>query len=211
MVSKLSISSDKKGDEIGDDADGGLSSGMEGSSRAVPKPKKPPDPSFIGEDLSKVLSEGPWFFRGQALLLIPWRPNFQPMRERIEVIPVWVQLPELPLEYLQKDILINIAKSIGQPIKLDGFTLRGQRAKYARIYLLWNLSSKLRAGIWINGGGSSFWQAIAFENVPRLCSYCGKIGHLEDNCIAKSVPVCAEEKCGGIKDGQISNQDVPMS
>ncbi|WOL03955.1 hypothetical protein Cni_G12675 [Canna indica] len=120
------------------------------------------------EDLNKVLTEGPWFFKGQALLLTPWRANFQPLLEKIEAIPVWIQLPGLSLEYLRKDILLNIVRSIGQPIKIDGITLKGQRAKFARICILWNLNNKVPSGIWVNGGGVRFWQAIAFENIPKL-------------------------------------------
>ncbi|WOK92021.1 hypothetical protein Cni_G00712 [Canna indica] len=30
--------------------------------------------------------------------------------------------------------------------------------------------------------GSKFWQAIAFENIPKLCFSCGKMGHSKENC-----------------------------
>ncbi|WOL01218.1 hypothetical protein Cni_G09932 [Canna indica] len=58
-------------------------------------------------DLNHVISNGPWFLYGQVLLLIPWKPNFQPLSEKIESIPVWVQFPGLPVEYLQNDILLK--------------------------------------------------------------------------------------------------------
>ncbi|WOL08837.1 hypothetical protein Cni_G17590 [Canna indica] len=137
------------------------------------------------EDRNKVFTEGPWFFRGHALLLTPWNANFQPLMKTIDVIPVWIQLPDLPLEYLQKDILMKIVRSIGQPIKIDGVTMRGLRAKFARVCILWSLKNKVPPGIWINGDGLKFWQAIAFESIPKLCFACGKMGHLVDHCSEK--------------------------
>ncbi|WOK97480.1 hypothetical protein Cni_G06188 [Canna indica] len=105
--------------------------------------------------------------------------------ETIDAIPVWIQLPGLPLEYLQNNILMKIVRSIGQPIKIDGVTMRGLRAKFARVCILWNLKNKVPPGIWINGGGSKFWQPIAFQSIPKLCFACGKIGHLIDHCSEK--------------------------
>ncbi|WOL11361.1 hypothetical protein Cni_G20123 [Canna indica] len=99
------------------------------------------------EDRNRVLTEGPWFFRGQALLLTPWRPNFQPLLEKIDSIPVWIQLPGLPIEYLQKDILLKIVSCIGHPIKIDSVTLNGQRAKFARVCMLWNLKDRIPSAL----------------------------------------------------------------
>ncbi|WOL05493.1 hypothetical protein Cni_G14222 [Canna indica] len=84
------------------------------------------------DDLKNVLIEGPWFFRGQALLITPWRANFQPLLEKIEAVSIWVQFPGLPIEYLQKDILLKIANCISQTIRVDDVTLNGHRAKFAQ-------------------------------------------------------------------------------
>ncbi|WOL20110.1 hypothetical protein Cni_G28912 [Canna indica] len=100
-----------------------------------------------GDYLYKVLAGGPWFLRDQVLLLIPWRPNFQPLIEKISTIPIWLQLPGLPLEYIQTNILLKIASCIGQPIKVDEITLRGQRAKFARICVLWDLDKPIPHGL----------------------------------------------------------------
>ncbi|WOL07227.1 hypothetical protein Cni_G15965 [Canna indica] len=86
------------------------------------------------DDMESVLSKGPWFLGGQVLLLTPWRVNFQPMFERIDTFP------GLPVEYMQREILHQMAVFLGQPIKIDEVTLRGQRAKFARICVLWDLS-----------------------------------------------------------------------
>ncbi|WOL11021.1 hypothetical protein Cni_G19782 [Canna indica] len=132
--------------------------------------------------MNKSANQWSLVLQREALLLTPWRANFQPFLEKIEAIPIWLQLSGLPIEYLQKDILMRIASAIGQPIKIDNVTLKGQRARFARLCVFWNLNNKVSSGIWINGGGDRFCQAIAFENIPKLCFSCGKVGHLSDVC-----------------------------
>ncbi|WOL08320.1 hypothetical protein Cni_G17073 [Canna indica] len=101
------------------------------------------------ENYEMDLSGGSWFMRGQALLLKPWKPNFQPLLERIDTIPIWVQFPGLPVEYLQENILRKLVESVGQFIKIDEVTMRRQRAKYARVCVLWDLTRTVPNGIWV--------------------------------------------------------------
>ncbi|WOL10554.1 hypothetical protein Cni_G19312 [Canna indica] len=108
------------------------------------------------DDMNHVISNGPWFLNGQVLLLIPWKPNFQPLLEKIETIPVWVQLPGLPVEYIHREILFKITSALGQPVKIDEITVRGLRGKYARVCILWKLDKKMPNGIWINCKGCRF-------------------------------------------------------
>ncbi|WOL18967.1 hypothetical protein Cni_G27764 [Canna indica] len=93
------------------------------------------------DDLNHVLTNGPWFLNGQVLLTTHWKVNFQPCLEKIETIPVWIQFPGLPVEYLYKDILLQLAAKIGQPIKVDEITMKGSRAKYARDMNMTNLEN----------------------------------------------------------------------
>ncbi|WOL00771.1 hypothetical protein Cni_G09484 [Canna indica] len=137
------------------------------------------------EDLNHVLTNGPWFLNGQVLLTVPWKPNFQPLLEKIESIPVWIQFPSLLVEYLHRDILFKLAEAVGQPIKCDEVTVKGTKGKYARVCVLWNSNKNLPNGIWINCMNTRFCQAIASENTSKLYFGCGRIGHLIVNCNEK--------------------------
>ncbi|WOK97754.1 hypothetical protein Cni_G06462 [Canna indica] len=76
-----------------------------------------------------------------------------------------------------------IAAAVGRPLKIDEVTLKGCRAKFARVCILWDLSKAVPNGLWIKCMGKSIWQAAAFENVPRLYYKCGKFGHLQEHCL----------------------------
>ncbi|WOL01793.1 hypothetical protein Cni_G10510 [Canna indica] len=94
----------------------------------------------------------------------------------------------LPLEYLNSEILMQIASAIDRPLKIDDITMKGNRAKFARVCILWDLRNTVPNGVWINCLGGRIWQAIAFENIPKLCFRCGKIGHLQEHCESSSIP-----------------------
>ncbi|WOL10598.1 hypothetical protein Cni_G19357 [Canna indica] len=85
------------------------------------------------EDYWEVFSGGPWFLRGQTLSLISWRENFQPLKESIEVVTVWIQFPGLLFEYLHENIIPQLVVVIGRPLKIDEYTLSGTRGKFVRV------------------------------------------------------------------------------
>ncbi|WOL09486.1 hypothetical protein Cni_G18239 [Canna indica] len=159
-------------------------------------------------DYEMALSGGPWFMRGQALLLKPWRPNFQRLLERTDTIPIWIQFPGLPVEYLHEIILRKLAESVGQFIKIDEVTMRRQRAKYARICILWDLTRTVPNGIWVKSSRGKFWQAVAVENIPKLCYHCGKIRHTRNQCVAQEGMLMPDKTTDSIKDCRENNEDA---
>ncbi|WOL08081.1 hypothetical protein Cni_G16833 [Canna indica] len=137
----------------------------------------------IEEDYWNVFSGGRWFLRGQALSLIPWKNCFQPMKETISVVPVWIQMPGLPVEFMHVEILPQIAAVIGKPVKMDEYTMARVRGKFARVCVLLDITKPIQQGVWIDTEKGNFFQTIAYENLPVLCFKCRKVGHKEDGCV----------------------------
>ncbi|WOL08546.1 hypothetical protein Cni_G17299 [Canna indica] len=96
------------------------------------------------EDYWEVYAGGLWFLRGQTLFLIQWKNNFQHSIEKIDAIPVWVQLPGLPLEFLNSRILPQVAAAIGKPLRFDNVTQKGERGKFTCIYVMMNLKEPVQ-------------------------------------------------------------------
>ncbi|XVF21486.1 hypothetical protein REPUB_Repub12eG0094500 [Reevesia pubescens] len=46
---------------------------------------------------------------------------------------IWIQLPELPIEYYDMSILYKIGSLISKPIKIDMYTGNANHAQYTRI------------------------------------------------------------------------------
>ena len=49
--------------------------------------------------------------------------------------PVWVRLPELPLEFWNEDVFKGVANSFGELLSIDLITASKSRLIYARIYV----------------------------------------------------------------------------
>lgn len=64
------------------------------------------------ESCDKVLAEH-FFFDNKPLILKPWEPNMDIVKEDIRVVPVWIQL-KLNLKYWGKKALFKIVEKIGK-------------------------------------------------------------------------------------------------
>ncbi|XP_048491336.1 uncharacterized protein LOC125492674 [Beta vulgaris subsp. vulgaris] len=106
---------------------------------------------------------------------------------------VWIHLPELPVEYYDKEALFTIASKLGKPIRVDYATNHLTRARYARICIEINLSKPITSKIWIGNQ----WQVILYENLHSLCFVCGRIGHQKNQCTeSKGKAVMAQHESG---------------
>ncbi|XVE92288.1 hypothetical protein REPUB_Repub01dG0084000 [Reevesia pubescens] len=71
------------------------------------------------DDRFKVLTKGPWKIMDHYLIVQHWRPHFQPSQATIGSIAVWVHFPELPLEYFNEEVLMEIGRILGKPLNID--------------------------------------------------------------------------------------------
>ncbi|WOL10078.1 DNA-directed primase/polymerase protein isoform X6 [Canna indica] len=104
------------------------------------------------------------------------------MKEYISIVSVWIQMPGLPLKFLNQKILLQLAAVIGKPVKIDDFTLSGTRGKYARVCVLLDLKKPIEQGFWVEAKGSCFFQTVAYENLPNVCFNYERIEHKEEQC-----------------------------
>lgn len=95
------------------------------------------------EALAKVLSGGPWKIMDHYLLVQRWKPYFRPSLAPLGKTAVWIRLPELPIEFFNADLLMEIGNQIGKPIKVDTKTTMATRGKFARVCVEVNLSKPL--------------------------------------------------------------------
>ncbi|KAL0309220.1 UNVERIFIED_CONTAM: hypothetical protein Sradi_5864300 [Sesamum radiatum] len=102
-----------------------------------------------------------------------WKPNFVPSQSLPSSLVIWVQFPNLPIEYYDFDVLFHIAKLIGRPIKMDQHTFQKQRCKFARVcgYVLFSIPSY-----------SPHHQQVRYELNTLFCYRCGSLGHVRVAC-----------------------------
>ncbi|WOK97370.1 hypothetical protein Cni_G06078 [Canna indica] len=76
------------------------------------------------------------------------------------------------MEYLDGNILPQIAAVVGRPLKIDNHTQSGDRGKFARVCVMLNIKKPLQQGFWIDSDSSSFFQSVAYENLLLICFSC---------------------------------------
>ncbi|CAI0545931.1 unnamed protein product [Linum tenue] len=91
---------------------------------------------------------------------------------------VWVRLPGLPSEFINKEAAERIAGRIGRPIRVDHATQIGERGRFARVCVEVDLSKPLLSQYKIEG----ITYYIEYEGLHQICSECGKYGHSKQAC-----------------------------
>ncbi|KAI0488433.1 hypothetical protein KFK09_028264 [Dendrobium nobile] len=139
------------------------------------------------EARNAILCGGPWFIEGNIVGLDRWTPQFSPESMEGLSSPVWIRLPNLPLQYWDDCNIARIASKIGVPLWIDAQTGNWGRREYARVCVRMCLDWKLQSGIWINGMNGRFYQKVEYEGIGILCYGCGKVGHWKEFCPSRAV------------------------
>nr|XP_027066014.1 uncharacterized protein LOC113691883 [Coffea arabica] len=83
-------------------------------------------------DFHRVWARGIWYVHGHPMRVFKWTPSFHVDREP-SVVPVWFQVPKLPLHLFHKETLFQIAEMVGVPLLVDAATLAVSRPSVARV------------------------------------------------------------------------------
>ncbi|KAL2533177.1 Uncharacterized protein Adt_06528 [Abeliophyllum distichum] len=103
--------------------------------------------------------------------------------EEISIMPVWVVLPELPLDFWNPKGLGKIASKIDKPISLDNLTSLRGRLSYARVLIEVDAAKELVRTVNIGlPNGDVYDQKVIFEHEPKFCSFCRTFGHSHSSC-----------------------------
>lgn len=100
------------------------------------------------EDFHHALSGGPWMIYGHYLTVQPWNDSFSTETDRPKTIVGWVRFPGLPYKFYEKNILKEIASTLGTVCRIDfSHTLiKKQSLRDWPLFLisrnLWNLMLK---------------------------------------------------------------------
>ncbi|KAL0925295.1 hypothetical protein M5K25_003616 [Dendrobium thyrsiflorum] len=137
------------------------------------------------EAIEEVLSGGPWFINNHIIGLERWTVDFSTNSLKGLSSPVWIRLPNLPLQCWDEENVALIASMVGVPLMLDGQMFCWGRREFARICVRIELDKPLPLGVWVDGMAGRFFQKVVYERIPSLCFNCGMVGHVKDSCTLK--------------------------
>lgn len=133
----------------------------------------------------RIMEEGPWIFRGYALML----EEFDGLTTIPKVIPYrvlgWIQIHKIHHLYHIEAILKQLAAKVGevQKVELKAVALRRGDFHRARVKLLVS-----RPLVWVvtlaPEGQPTIVLQIKYEKLPPFCAHCGLMGHIHLECSA---------------------------
>ncbi|XP_021839712.2 uncharacterized protein [Spinacia oleracea] len=97
----------------------------------------------------------------------------------LRVIPVWIKLPNLPLNCWGSDSLSRIGSLLGVPLYADECTSKQMRISFARLLVEIYVTKDLPKSVTIQGpAGIAIVQKVIYEWLPPFCTKCNLVGHV---------------------------------
>ncbi|KAH0712497.1 hypothetical protein KY289_008456 [Solanum tuberosum] len=146
------------------------------------------------EERDMVLCSGPHHLLRRPVIMKPWVPEFNFKEEILTTIPLWVKLPNLPLNCWNSVVLSKIAGSLGNPLYADECTSQTSRISFARILVEVDVTRPLAKVIKIKyPKGRIVEQKVWYEWKPMFCQKCLQVGH---SCVDKPTATIQVQKKG---------------
>ncbi|GLJ30001.1 hypothetical protein SUGI_0593110 [Cryptomeria japonica] len=120
---------------------------------------------------------------GKGFYIKDLRSNFDPKKEEISQIPLWICLYSLPHEYWDMETLKLIGDKLGGFLKADEALEVNEFNMYARICIQWQAMHPLPQFIELKLGEGVWRQSIEVEDLVDVCALCKKNGHSEAECL----------------------------
>ncbi|CAI9099800.1 OLC1v1036676C1 [Oldenlandia corymbosa var. corymbosa] len=118
---------------------------------------------------------------GYTMPILKWKPRFR-FEEDPPVVPIWVSLYNLPVEYMHPEVIFSMATAIGQPLKVDTPILNMTRPSVARFCVEVDLLKELPKSLKIGKRGRKHEQIFTDEHVASYCPKSCKLGQKESDC-----------------------------
>ncbi|XP_020681241.1 uncharacterized protein LOC110098679 [Dendrobium catenatum] len=139
------------------------------------------------EPLEAIFANGSWFVRGQIIGVHRWSLNFSLTSLKGLTSPVWIRMPNLPLQCWDELNVCRIASLVGKPLLIDGNKFQWGRQEIGRVCVRIKLDEQLPLRVWVEGSTGKFLQKIEYERIPNFYFECGKIGHLKKDCLNSKI------------------------
>jgi hypothetical protein len=134
-------------------------------------------------DWRKVMEEGPWFFRANAVLLEEYDGVTKSSLMKFKYFAMWVHIYDLPTSFRTKNIGRQLGNKIGKTSKVDlDEDFNGWR-NYLHIKVNLDIEKPLTRIIYVEmEDGKSEAFRVKYEKLSKFCAVCGLLGHTESEC-----------------------------
>ncbi|XP_059429320.1 uncharacterized protein LOC132163147 [Corylus avellana] len=133
-------------------------------------------------DKRRVLDGRPWSFDGQILVLNEFDGNTPPSQLEFNQSPFWIQVHDMPLICMNKNIGTKIGRSLGELEEVDVAGDGMGWGSCLRLRVNIDITKPLDRGRALKLEGKSSWVEFKYEKLPIFCFRCGRIVHGPRGC-----------------------------
>ncbi|KAL0755389.1 hypothetical protein Bca101_093057 [Brassica carinata] len=131
----------------------------------------------------RILAQNFWQIDGQTMFVAKWSPGLQQVKPELEMVPVWLELRRVPLQFFNQDALQEIAGIVGHPVCLHPSTEQLIDIEVAKVYTV--IDPRKPLPNFVNArfeSGDTRRISVSSPFMPSLCSFCKKVGHTISRC-----------------------------
>lgn len=138
---------------------------------------------FHDRDIQRVIKGGPWSFENQPLLCKRLQVGDQPAKVPLFTIEFWVQVYDLPCDFMSEKVDKHVGNYIGVFVESDPNNFGGFWKSYMRVRVAMDVRYPLKRKMKLKkAGGEWVWVTFEYERLNTFCFYCGILGHNEEFC-----------------------------
>lgn len=139
---------------------------------------------FAG-DFRFATGGGPWIYQGDAFLITEYDGKSRPSDVKLNSLPVWVRIYDLPLSMMTETMGKLIGARLGEVRKVAVDDQGRAWDDFMRVRAEHPVDKSLTRWLKLKDKESSSVVQrydVKYERIPRFCFYYGHIGHMEREC-----------------------------
>ncbi|KAH7526808.1 hypothetical protein JRO89_XSUnG0053100 [Xanthoceras sorbifolium] len=146
-------------------------------------------------DRKQILEGGLWAFDKNLLVLKEASGVGRISDVNLNLTPFWIQLHNLPLACMCREVGLILGGLIGKMIEIDGGSSGSCLGKFIRVRVMLDVSKPLLRGLRVKVGYPEEICSVVlcYEKLPNFCYFCGKLGHHVRECSDNSQGILNEE------------------
>lgn len=128
---------------------------------------------------------GPWIFKQHALIIKDFDKSVQPSEIKLDAVPVWVRIYNVPFEKQDEVWGRRYGNGLGEAIEVDVPASELKKHEFLRVRVNLPYNKRLQPQITTSIKGKPKETKVfklKYERVPYYCSHCGFMGHKKDDC-----------------------------
>ncbi|KAG7582623.1 Zinc knuckle CX2CX4HX4C [Arabidopsis suecica] len=132
-------------------------------------------------DLETVLHGGAWTYEDWSMVLERWVEK--PPEDYLKILPLWIRLRNIPVNYYTVETFEEIAECIGQVLTVAFDPLKPQSKGFVRVQILFDVNKPLWNSKEVElPTGEMVSIGIEYERVRKRCFQCQRLTHDRTRC-----------------------------